>query len=80
MQNRPISQAIAVSDPAWNPSPFTERLALFREDGTPALTPQTGSDILLDGFTAEAAAPVVSTDTVNEAIAKLQARIVALEP
>lgn len=38
-----------------------------------------GSKIILTGYTAQTGAAVVATDTVNKAIAKLEARIAALE-
>lgn len=39
----------------------------------------TGAEVVLTGFTTGEADDVAATDTVNEAIAKLQARIAALE-
>lgn len=39
-----------------------------------------GADLALTGYAIGTAAPVAATDTVNAAIAKLEARIVALEP
>ena len=59
------------------------RMALFDESGNPVamlLTEvPTGADVLLTGFSAGSAAALAATDTTNEAFAKLEARIVALE-
>lgn len=41
---------------------------------------QSGADVLLTGYTPEVAGAVAATDSVNAAIAKLEARIAALEP
>lgn len=39
----------------------------------------TGADVILTGYSAGAAGNVAATDTANAAIAKLEARIAALE-
>ena len=45
-----------------------------------SLTVQTGDDTLLTGYEiAAAAAAVAATDTINEAIGKLEKRVVGLE-
>lgn len=56
---------------------YTCTLALV--DSTGALWSPAGSEVSLTGYTAVAADDVEATDTINAAIAKLEARIAALE-
>jgi hypothetical protein len=75
-----IMQAVVIDRPAMTDGQMALQLSLFNPDGTPAtVTPQTGANVKLTGFTTGAAGAVAATDTINQAIAKLQARIVALE-
>jgi len=61
------------------PNTMSTAVALFDETGSPLSLPPVGSDVLLTGYTAGTAGDVAATDTLAEAIAKLEARIVALE-
>lgn len=66
-----------------NPNQLTERLILFDENGVPfdfsGSTPQTGANVFLTGYVPEEDYVVEATDTVNEAIAKIEAEIVSLK-
>lgn len=81
-----VGQAILVSQAAVDGGRALEKIALFDATGTPIATddlvaanPPTGEDVLLTGMSAGEAAAVTATDTVNEAIAKLQAQYDALD-
>lgn len=69
IDEKQVKLKLALFDANLNPIP------LDAVDGTP----QTGTNVLLTGFVAGAAGAIAPGDTVNQAIAKLQARIVALE-
>lgn len=76
-----VKQAVVVAQTNISSSQNAERIALFHPDGT-AVTlsaAQTGADVKLTGFTTGAAGALAATDSVNVALGKLQARIVALE-
>lgn len=80
-----VKQAIVVPQESMNVGTrLPERVAFFNEDGTPvefggdASTP-TGADVHLTGYTSGSAGNVAAGDSVNGAIAKLEARIAALE-
>jgi hypothetical protein len=77
MGNQKVTQAIVVASSAIGPpSQGVERIALYNPDGTPITTAaDTGATVVLTGYSAQAKAPVGATDTVNQAIAKLEARI-----
>lgn len=83
MTNQKITRAIVMDGPVPTQMIGTERIALFNEDGDP-WTPDisagnvTGAEVLLTGMTAGTNTAVAATDTVNQAIAKLQAQITAL--
>lgn len=86
MSNNQITeQAVVVSQTTLNPNLGIKQLALFDQAGEPidldGATPvsQTGQNILLTGFSAGSAGNVEATDTVNQALAKLEARLAALE-
>ena len=80
MDDQNHTQTIVVSDESLDPNMMVQRTAFFNADGTPLnLDDQTGAEVILTGYSAESAAAVAATDTANEAIAKLEARIVALE-
>lgn len=69
-------QAIFTDQAALDPTRMVKRLALFNDDGTPAVAltfeeVPTGADVLLTGYTAGAWSAVAATDSVNEAIAKV---------
>jgi len=74
-----IQQAVLTSLPAPNPNTTTVRLAVFNADGSPASLPGSGAQMKLTGYTSGSAGNVSATDSVNAAIAKLEARIAALE-
>jgi hypothetical protein len=75
-----VTQALVVTGPI-NPTQDVERIALFNSDGTPVTFDgtETGAQVLMTGYTAQSAGNVAATDTVNHAVAKLEARIAALE-
>lgn len=80
MDNQMHSQAIIVSDTVYDDTMGSQRLALFNEAGsaiTDLVTIPTGDEVILTGFVAGTAAAVAATDTVNEAVAKLEAQIAA---
>lgn len=56
-----------------------EPTAFFDEDGNPVPIGGGGSAVTLTGYAIGTAAAVTPADTVNAAIAKLEARILALE-
>ncbi len=80
-----ITQAFVVTTQVeLKPHQKIEKIALFDENGDPidvsSLTVQTGDDTLLTGYEiAVAAAAVAATDTINEAIGKLEKRVDDLE-
>jgi hypothetical protein len=76
-----VMQATVVSQAAPNPNQQSVQLALFGADGDPiSVAPDTGATVVLTGYdTGGAAGTVAAADTVNAAIRKLEARIVALE-
>lgn len=56
------------------------RLRYVDDDDLEIANPvDTGADVKLTGYTAQSAGNVLATHSVNVAIAKLEARIVALE-
>ena len=79
-----VTQAVVVSQASVSPNQFAERIALFGEDGSPIevapVESMTGADVTLTGLTSGDPDPIDATDTVNEAMAKLQAQIDALAP
>lgn len=75
--------AIVVSQSTINKNTTPMRIALFNEDGTPlelegGATPDAG-DILMTGYVEGEDEAILPTDTVAEAIAKLEARLVVVE-
>ena len=92
MDNQDLTQAIVVNATDINENQVTQRFAFFDETGTPLELSDliakgdkgdtgpaaTGDNVLLTGMVAGEAEAVAATDTVNEAIAKLQAQIDAL--
>lgn len=77
-QNQIVLQAVLTPTDTLNPTQHTARLALFDEEGNavePMTEIPTGDDIELTGLTTGPVEAIASTDTVNEAMAKLQAQI-----
>jgi hypothetical protein len=80
MSNQITTQMIVVAQPAIKPSPGIERVALFNPDGSVAgISADTGATVVMTGYTSHAAGAVGATDTLNVAMEKLEARIIALE-
>lgn len=80
MAGMKVVQAVVVDQSELTGSQFPMQLALFTPDGDAiSIAPDTGATVKLTGFTTGTAGSVAATDTVNQALAKLQARIVALE-
>lgn len=80
-ENQKVMKAVVDTGGHIDPSQVTMRLALFDVDGDPIDLGDvpTGAEVKLTGFVPGAAGAVAAADSVNQAIAKLQARIVALE-
>lgn len=81
MESQDTMQAILITRATVNPNQTLERLALFDESGDPVDTLESvgGGDVVLTGFVpAPVGSPVAATDTVNQAIAKLEALIADL--
>lgn len=78
INNQMAVQAVVVPRDTYNNAQTPMRLALFSEDGTP-INLKSGSDVVLTGYTEQSAGPVQESDSVIQAIAKLEARITALE-
>lgn len=78
-----VTQAIVVEGRAPRRNMTYERISLFDVNGDPiSLTPaapQTGATVPLTGYAAHAVGNVAAGDSANVAIAKLEARIAALE-
>ena len=84
MHQKTTQAFVVTTQVALKPHQKIETIALFDENGDPidvsSLTVQTGDDTLLTGYEiAAAAAAVAATDTINEAIGKLEKRVVGLE-
>lgn len=78
MNDKTIKQAVVTDQTNIDTSQVVELIALFNSDGTQvdldSLQVQTGDNTLLTGYEiAGAPAAVAATDTVNEAIGKLEA-------
>jgi hypothetical protein len=78
-ENQIVKQAVVVTQGAPKVNQQMEKIALFNEAGSPALaltfeTLPTGDDVLLTGYVSGDVVDVESTDTVNEAIAKVEAK------
>lgn len=82
MSYQKTTQAMIVPGTTLNPLQGTERIALYDASGNPITLPQaadTASSVLMTGYTAHAVGNVAAGDTVDVAIAKLEARIAVLE-
>jgi len=84
MSSQTVKQLVVVSGSLTadqRKSKTTTPVVLLGPDGNVISTSaQTGADVVLTGYAPVAPADVVATDTVNAAIAKLEARIEVLEP
>jgi hypothetical protein len=83
MSNTASTQLVVVEKTA-NMLPRNEAevryVSLYDEDGHPiSSSEQDGSEVLLTGYTSQSADDLAAGDTVNEALAKLEARVAALE-
>jgi hypothetical protein len=84
MTNQVARQAILIVQSTLKSGQTPQRIALFNEDGSPVtdltVAPEdTGATVLLTGYVLGAASAVAETDTVNEAISKLQAQLNAMD-
>lgn len=81
MGNQITKMVTVIEAAAPAPNQIMERVSFFNEDGTPyELEGVDGSEVELTGYEiAEAADDVEATDTVNEAVGKLEYRLAALE-
>lgn len=70
-------QATLVEKAEVEPNHTPIKIALFNPDGTPYK--DSGATAALTGYAGVEAGPVAASDTVLSAIAKLEARIEALE-
>lgn len=78
--NQVTKQIVIVTQAAMKKDRVSEQAAFFQEDGTPFVFPQsaTGDEIPMTGYIATEAAAVEATDTVNEAVGKLEATAAAI--
>jgi hypothetical protein len=79
-QHQKVTQAQLVTEATMNKNQGTERIALFDATGapiTPQTAPDTGASVLLTGYTTHAAGAIAAGDSVNVALAKLEARLAA---
>jgi len=82
MGSQGVTQAVVVTNSTSapiRPNQTLEQMALFTEAGVAINLPAKGSDVLLTGYSAQTAGALSATDTVNKALAKLEARIAELE-
>jgi len=77
--NQMVKQAIIVEQASMAKHNTAAQIALFDENGDPVKINPNGEEIVLTGYESGEAGEVAASDTVNEAIAKLEARIAALE-
>ena len=81
MGNQKVTQAVLVAQSTINPGQGIEQLALFDASGNPITLPldtaQTGASVVLTGYTTHAAGAISATDTVDVALAKIEARLAA---
>lgn len=80
--NQPTRQVVPVTAVRPIPGQPFEQMAFFSATGVPLAgvgVPDTGATVLLTGYSAHAVGNVAAADSANVAIAKLEARIVALE-
>ena len=81
--NQAVTQAVVTTQSEINQSQVTERIAFFDEDGNVVDVTgggsATGASVVLTGYESGSSGDVAATDSVNAAIAKLEARIAALE-
>lgn len=77
MGNQTVTQGILTDQESFRANQGVEKIALFNADGTALdlAALQTGEDIVLTGYTiAGSYSAVAATDTINEAIGKLEAK------
>lgn len=79
--NQPTRQFTIIDISRGVPFQPTERVAFLDASGNPINPshPDTGASVLMTGYTAHAVGSVAAGDTANVAVAKLEARIAALE-
>ena len=79
--NQQIKQVVVTEMDTPLPNQIFEKVAFFNADGTPyQLTGVDGSEVPLTGYTiAGSAAAVADTDTVNQAVDKVEKRVELLE-
>lgn len=80
-QSQITQQAVVVPQTTMRTDMTSAQISLFDQSGDPITFDvlPTGDDVLLTGYVDATAGDVAPTDTLNEALAKLEARIVALE-
>lgn len=74
LESQATSQAVLVSQAALNEEQAYERLALFDDDGTPVTSLAAIGTGVLTGYVAGTDDDVAATDSINEAIAKVEAK------
>lgn len=73
-------QLVVVSQDTFKNTQMAEKVALFDSSGQPILIVQTTAAMVLTGYTLGASTAALSaTDTVNQALSKLEKRIAVLE-
>ena len=82
MGNQTVTQGIITDQEAFRANQGVEKIALFDANGDPLdlAALQTGEDIVLTGYVIDGTGGAIAdTDTILEAIAKLEKRIADLE-
>lgn len=78
--NQQIMQAVMTTRSKMDPGLLPVKFSLFDPSGNSMdLTIKTGANLFLTGYAPHAVGSVLATDSVNVAIAKLEARIAVLE-
>lgn len=80
--NRVVRQFMVVSQAAMKPNQEYGEVALFGTDGAPVSVTAftgTGATVPMTGYAGHAAGNVAAADTLNDAVGKLEARVLALE-
>lgn len=80
-KNQPTRQFTIIDLSKGIPFQPVEKVGFLDASGNP-INPShadTGASVLLTGYTAHAAGALAAADTANQAFAKLEARVIALE-
>lgn len=80
--SNPTRQFMPQAQSAVRPQQPIEKVAFFDVNGNPLImgTVYSGGNVLMTGYTPPSGSNILATDTVNQAIAKLDARLRAASP